>query len=474
MPWTRDELVIVRDLLTRLYPAPAVARRVLWDARLETAGYSFAEPASAMWTGIVDQLAAAGDLEAVLAVARREYPKNPSLRALDAARAPTSSAAGGDLESTPRGTWRVRTEGAVDFRKLTGRQWAALQYALVEAFPSFAELAALVRHHLGQNINTIAGSQNINSATYDLIQWSQARGWTERLYRAALAAQPDNPALAEFGLAAQAPASPPGGRPIAESGLERILREGAPTVKLVDLMAQLGAAQARVCRVEVAGDARGTGFLVGPAAVLTCHHVLADVIDGRVPTQQVAIRFDWHPNATGTLAPLHAEWKIAASPPAPFELSGGAGEVHEDQLDYVVLRLREPVGSQPVVAAPAGPGQPARARGWYPLPASAPPVGEKTPLYIVQHPLGRSMEFAMEMEGGARFNAKRTRMAHAVNTEPGSSGAPVFTLDGALVALHHAGLSSVIRANNEAVPIDAIRARLELAGVLDDVDPPAR
>jgi hypothetical protein len=48
------------------------------------------------------------------------------------------------------------------------------------------------------------------------------------------------------------------------------------------------------------------------------------------------------------------------------------------------------------------------------------------------------------------------------NTERGSSGAPCFTADWALVALHHAGGAT----GNEGIPFTALLAEPPVQGVL--------
>ena len=53
-----------------------------------------------------------------------------------------------------------------------------------------------MQHELGENLNTIAHSQSLNTALYDLIQWSQARGLTDKLFRAVRKTYPDQKALA--------------------------------------------------------------------------------------------------------------------------------------------------------------------------------------------------------------------------------------------------------------------------------------
>jgi hypothetical protein len=51
-----------------------------------------------------------------------------------------------------------------------------------------------MRHGFDENLNAIA-SGNLKSKAYEVIQWSQARGWTRRLIEAARAENATNDTL---------------------------------------------------------------------------------------------------------------------------------------------------------------------------------------------------------------------------------------------------------------------------------------
>ena len=57
-------------------------------------------------------------------------------------------------------------------------------------------------------------------------------------------------------------------------------------------------------------------------------------------------------------------------------------------------------------------------------------------------------------------NANRTRLTYKVNTEGGSSGAPCFSTDWELLALHHSGDPNFDLDHkpqyNEGIPLEAI------------------
>jgi hypothetical protein len=160
----------VRGVLVALYGSAAQARRVVHDAFGSdvVSRIDFSGGADTMWSAVLAEARRhTGGVEAVLNVARREYPNNPGLRGLDS---------------------------AVDLRRLTGDQWAELQGALLDAFRDERSLARVMRHGFDENLNAIA-SGNLKSKAYEVIQWSQARGWTRRLIEAARAENATNDTL---------------------------------------------------------------------------------------------------------------------------------------------------------------------------------------------------------------------------------------------------------------------------------------
>jgi AAA-like domain/Effector-associated domain 1 len=80
--WTRDELLTLRAVLVELYRTGKAARRVVLDAGLDGQRFDFNDDARTMWFGIVEELIKNGDLAAVLAIAKSEYPQNRALSEL--------------------------------------------------------------------------------------------------------------------------------------------------------------------------------------------------------------------------------------------------------------------------------------------------------------------------------------------------------------------------------------------------------
>ncbi len=366
---------------------------------------------------------------------------------------------------TMSGTWTIATGTAVNFQRLTGPQWQALQKALLAAFPVRGQLQQLVQFYLNENLDAISGGGGLSQDVFNLIQWTQARGSTEQLFRAAAVDNPGNPDLVAFRARVGAPETPQLAEEIAASKLQKALRERVPMLDLPKLLERLGKIQRCVCRVELAGRPAGTGFLVGNRAVLTNHHVLARVIDGSIAPSKVVLRFDFAEGFAGTTFALDLDdWLIDKAPPAPFEDADLRGGTPADaELDYAVVRLKGTPGAAGAAGDASSPQAPPR--GFIVVPGGAPAaLMVDDPLYVVQHPAGAPIKIAIETHGVIQYNDNNTRLQHAVNTEPGSSGSPVFDLLGNLVGLHHAGDTSANPPFNQAVPIGAIRALMEQRG----------
>ena len=184
---------------------------------------------------------------------------------------------------------------------LTGTQYQELTSALMSAFPSAMDLSMMVRFKLDLNLDTIVSpTVPLSVVTFELVQAMEARGWTARLVAAARESRPGNPALfaaaQRLGVAACPPAQ--------GKTLERIVHESNTFLDIVKVRTRLAEIEARVCRVEVTADAGrsyGTGFLLGPDAVMTNYHVVKPVIEkspGADPGR-VLLRFDYKRSANG-------------------------------------------------------------------------------------------------------------------------------------------------------------------------------
>lgn len=224
-----------------------------------------------------------------------------------------------------------------------------------------------------------------------------------------------------------APAHPAAAEP---GAAEALALQGAaahtPLLLEVDSLAAGIRRAASVCRIEVgpaAGpeDAIGSGFVVGPDAVLTAAHVV-DAACGR--PIRLRLRSTSHPG--GVLVPARDE----SVRPVPG-------------LDLALLRT---AGALP-------PGTP-------PLPLAGAPVPRPgDPLAILQHPDGGTLRLAVTANGVASVDPARHAIRYATYARHGSSGGPCFDAAWRVVAVHLAERSTVFGTVREGVLLASITWR---------------
>jgi Trypsin-like peptidase domain len=245
-------------------------------------------------------------------------------------------------------------------------------------------------------------------------------------------------------------------------GLQRNVRPYLAKLDIRVWQSRLTEIERRVCRVELEGNAVGTGFLVGPDTVLTNWHVF-EVAKNQGKPDLLGCRFDYELLPDGKVQPgqlvmLQAGGLVDSS---PYSVAEGTNTPDNPlptaaELDYALLRLASRVGEQQVEGA---------ARGWIALPKAGLPLATDGPILIVQHPQGTPMKLAMDTQAVIGLNGNGTRLNYRTNTDPGSSGSPVFTMDWDIVALHHSGDPAWVNPTyNQGVPIELVRQRIEAGG----------
>jgi V8-like Glu-specific endopeptidase len=164
---------------------------------------------------------------------------------------------------------------------------------------------------------------------------------------------------------------------------------------------ELAAPVARV--VTLSGP--GTGFLVGTDLLLTNHHVLPD----QQTAEQTMVEFNYQANWAGDLEPRRR-----------FVLDATYFRTNED-LDYTLIRIAESPGDL---------------FGFIDLNKRGDPAVNDF-VSIIQHPNGGPKQICFtDNKVSAVFGEF---MQYSTDTEPGSSGSPVFNQDWEIVALHHRG-----------------------------------
>ncbi|MFD1985469.1 AAA family ATPase [Mesorhizobium newzealandense] len=222
----------------------------------------------------------------------------------------------------------------------------------------------------------------------------------------------------------------------------------------------------RVCLVEVLTNpkAGGTGFLVGPQAVLTARHVIENLVDGngqRTNGSADLIRVVF--GAVGRYYNRRSEcgvttdWLIEASQCHDSEKLGNVfsaiaeadPESFRDRLDFAILRLDRPVG---------------RERGFYRLDKKRVPCVQATgaEITLFQHPYGGEM-YRTHGQGIELWpKSVETRLRHNANATDGSSGGLILDKTFEPVAMHQCTFrdKNGVATINGAIPTACIAARM--------------
>lgn len=170
----------------------------------------------------------------------------------------------------------------------------------------------------------------------------------------------------------------------------------------------VGRVAVRDTRGRLAGY--GTGSLVSPELLLTNHHVLGDAgTAGRS-----SVEFDFQDGIDGRPLPLHG-----------FSLDPGRFFFADQELDFAL------------VAVKATSGELARF-GFNHLVASEGKAIIGDFVTIIQHPGGEKKQVALREN--RIVDILEWFLHYQTDTEPGSSGSPVFNDQWEIVALHHAGV----------------------------------
>lgn len=192
-----------------------------------------------------------------------------------------------------------------------------------------------------------------------------------------------------------------------------------------------------VVKIQRGDGAAGTGFLVAPGVLLTNHHVLPDA--GTAAAAKALANYETNPSTdpagVAAIVPLDPEALFVTNQELDFTFCGVGG------LDF--LGVVPPNRNSLCVAPPEY-------------------------VNIIQHPRGRPKEVAIQ--DNRVVKADNMVVHYSCDTEPGSSGSPVFNNQWRLVALHHASVPAddgtgakgdLPRYLNEGIRLSAIAVWLE-------------
>ncbi len=354
----------------------------------------------------------------------------------------------------------------MQLNELNGPQKRVLREALLAAFNP-ASLDMLLVENDKPSLAVLVAPSAFEQQVFELIKRTQSEGWTDRVVEWA---QDKSGNVRIKNLIHDLSLLDVDGDPrLVKSGgkgsLERTVKEKAGISNFMLWADKLMQLRATICRIEDPDDPRialGTGFLVSDDLILTNYHVVDKYIDVIDPSlngvrqgDRLKCRFDYIVESSGTnagtvvpLAPGKA-WLVDHSRFSKFDPGDQGGTPDATELDYALLRLREPIGN---AQAPTASGK----RGWIPV-STLVPVPEPTDiLFIVQHPKGDPLKLAVGTVIAQNKNG--TRLRYDTNTAGGSSGSPCFDANLDLVALHHGGDPSYahLAKFNQGIPVARI------------------
>ncbi len=173
-----------------------------------------------------------------------------------------------------------------------------------------------------------------------------------------------------------------------------------------------------VCRIEIRDNigrvlGYGTGFLVSPSLLLTNNHVLEDEECARYSLAQ----FDYENDLNQYPLPIRC---FRLNPEMFFET--------DKDLDFTLVAL-EPRCQDGILL---------KEFGYLPLVAQAGKILSGEYVSIIQHPGGAPK--AVAVRENQMIGVFESYLHYVTDTQPGSSGSPVFSDDWKVVALHHAGV----------------------------------
>jgi Trypsin-like peptidase domain/Effector-associated domain 1 len=363
-------------------------------------------------------------------------------------------------------------------RHLTNSEIGQFSDLLKAIFRTRNRLADFLQFRLGRTYEHFERREDtVPDVIVHLVDDASSFLWWDDLLREARNIVPGDVGLAQFatqfGMAPGIVApSLTGVAPVQGPQLELKIQQSQSTYNIVEWRQRLGEIEGRVCRIEYPNNvARGTGFLVGPNAVLTNYHVIEAIERCDYPPSTVRLRFDYKvlddgvAVQRGLVFALERDWLYDASPYSVEDGKVDPADPTPEELDYAILRVKGEPGNQPLGGKTGESDPKAIQRGWIDAAGTAHDFLAQRALYIVQHPDGSPMQVAIDSNAVIGTNGNGTRVRYTTTTQPGSSGSPCFGPDWSWVALHHSGDPKYVLGQmpqfNQGVPLAAIEALLQ-------------
>ena len=210
---------------------------------------------------------------------------------------------------------------------------------------------------------------------------------------------------------------------------------------VLELGARLGTA---VCKLGFDDEEDGTGFLLGPDLLLTNNHVLPD--PGRARLARCIFEYqlgvDRKPKETVAFR-LDPDNLFITSPA-------------ETGLDYTFVRI-DPAAAARFGQIPASRGSFGSLQGEY--------------AHVVQHPGGKMKR--VTYRDNRIYEDDGLFIRYTADTEPGSSGSPVFNNDWQLIGLHHRSrriTQAQVDAEPELARYQYLNQAIKLSAIASDLE----
>ena len=316
---------------------------------------------------------------------------------------------------------------------LSGVEVKKLVNAILSAYPTQDDLAAMVQFELEENLNAIAGGGNLNHLVFNLVtRWAIPRGKIYRLIIGAYETNPDNPELKEFYqsvvskrfIVDTTPTIRDFGPDIDWKGETNEIQlqswlKPEPDYLDVGFLKRAIEQSASVCRIEIPSrNIMGTGVLITPNKLLTNYHVLQPSEEDNIQSNALnaILKFGCFTSDNDITTQSKSFQLDRVKPILKFSKI--------ENLDYILLQVESKITQEKDI-------KPAR---WdiYNLPQ------ERMGLNVLQHPEGDSMKLSISQNGVTGVYQEYGLFQYVNKTASGSSGSPCFDENWFLVALHHA------------------------------------
>ncbi|HEY0489322.1 MAG TPA: endonuclease [Telluria sp.] len=199
-------------------------------------------------------------------------------------------------------------------------------------------------------------------------------------------------------------------------GLERMIgRDDLLDINFLEMALAVARFVGRINILSAHGRSlgHGTGFMVSPRLLLTNNHVLPNV----AAAQSSMVEFDYQNDRAGMPLPV-----------VGFRLDPTAFFMTNHELDFTLVAVVET--SKTGIAL--------QRYGWSRLIGAQGKALLGEPLNVIQHPRGEAKQIVLRSNNLVDLF---DQYAHYIaDTEPGSSGSPVYNDQWEVVALHHSGV----------------------------------